>query len=37
MESVDRYDEAVSWALDQPHLQELMGNTYVTIENISRC
>jgi len=34
MESEDRYDKAVRWALGQPHLQELMRNTYVTYDTI---
>jgi ubiquinone/menaquinone biosynthesis C-methylase UbiE len=34
MESEDLYDKAVRWALDQPHLQELMRNTYVTYDTI---
>lgn len=33
-ECEDRYDKAVRWALDQPHLQELMRNTYVTYDTI---
>ena len=34
MESEDRFDMAVRWALDQPHLQELMRNVYVTYDTI---
>jgi SAM-dependent methyltransferase len=34
MESEDRFDRAARWALDQPHLQELMWNTYVTYDTV---
>jgi 2-polyprenyl-3-methyl-5-hydroxy-6-metoxy-1,4-benzoquinol methylase len=34
MDSEDRFDKAVRWALTQPHLQGLMRNTYVTYDTV---